>query len=95
MGLLLLCLVALFACGSGQSPRVTRLVRNLTLAQKIGLLHGTAPTVPIGGDNYVGQIGGIPALGIPPLNMEDGPQGTVCVVVFCAHQECALTRRSG
>ena len=48
--------------------RAKKLVANMTLAEKITMLHGTS------GD-YVGNIAGNTRLGIPPLLMNDGPQG--------------------
>ena len=40
----------------------------MTLADKLSLVHG-AP------GPYVGNAVGLPALGVPPLRLQDGPQG--------------------
>lgn len=48
------------------------LVRAMTLAEKLGMLHGTHdPAGPSG----AGYMPGVPRLGIPPLRMADGPAG--------------------
>ena len=44
------------------------LLSQMTLTEKISMMSG------IGGD-YVGNIPGVPRLGIPPISMNDGPQG--------------------
>src|ERR1019366_3229364 len=56
------------------NPGVDRLLSQLTLSEKISLIHGAMePT-----STYQGQAGywvGIPHLGIPPLRFADGPPG--------------------
>ena len=47
-----------------------RLRSQLTLDEKISLLHGTGNTFP-----YIGNVPGLPQIGIPSINMNDGPQG--------------------
>lgn len=66
------------------SPRVAALAANLTLAQKIGFLHGYDGP-------YVGTIAGLASAGIPPLTMEDGPQGVADGVVHTTAWPSALT----
>jgi beta-glucosidase len=44
------------------------MVAKMTVDEKVSLLHGK-------GDGYIGNTPAIPRLGIPPLNMNDGPQG--------------------
>jgi beta-glucosidase len=51
------------------ATRVSQLMAQMTLQQKVAMLHGTE--VP----DYIGQIAGIPALCIPNLNLQDGPAG--------------------
>jgi beta-glucosidase len=51
------------------STRVAQLMGQMTLAQKVAVLHGTnAP-------DYIGKIVGDPSLCIPDLTMQDGPAG--------------------
>jgi beta-glucosidase len=51
--------------------RIAALLGQLSLSQKVSLLHGAGP-VPIDG---VWQVNGVPELGIPGLHMLDGPRG--------------------
>jgi beta-glucosidase len=51
------------------ATRVAQLMAQMTLQQKVAMLHGTE--VP----DYIGRIAGIPSLCIPDLNMQDGPAG--------------------
>lgn len=56
------------------NAKVDRLLSQLTLEEKINLIHGGAEAVPSG----VGQAGtwpGVPRLGIPSLRFTDGPPG--------------------
>ena len=56
------------------NPRVDKLINQMTLEEKISLLHGT-------GEDLAKQVGapgywaGLPRLGIPYLRFADGPQG--------------------
>jgi beta-glucosidase len=55
-------------------PKVDRLLSQMTLEEKIGLLHGGSEASPSG----VGQAGtwpGLPRLHIPSLRLSDGPPG--------------------
>jgi beta-glucosidase len=71
---------------SSSSPdeRAAALVAQMTLAEKLSLLHGPAHGSPQeclqrspadAACAYTGNVAGVPRLGIPPINMEDGPQG--------------------
>jgi beta-glucosidase len=52
--------------------KARQLRSNLTLEEKISLVHG----VDYGKkDSYIGNVPAIPRLGIPPVHMNDGPQG--------------------
>jgi len=50
------------------SERAAQLLQKMTLDEKIHMLHGTIGT-------YVGNVRAIDRLGIPSLNLQDGPQG--------------------
>ena len=73
--------VALLSQPSSQSvpavtgnARVDKLLSQMTLDEKLSLIHGGAEAVPSG----VGQAGtwpGVPRLGIPSLRFTDGPPG--------------------
>jgi beta-glucosidase len=52
------------------ASRVAQLLAQMTLAQKISMLHGTGASSP-----YIGDLGAIPALCIPALGLQDGPAG--------------------
>lgn len=49
--------------------RAKRIVANMTLSEKIMLVHGNVS------DWYTGWVHGVERLGIPELRMQDGPQG--------------------
>lgn len=71
------------ACAIGQSvpvvtgdPRVDKLLSQMTLEEKLKLIHGTQEDPKV----YQGQAGylaGIPRLGIPGLRFADGPPGVL------------------
>src|SRR3954470_18957896 len=52
--------------------RASALVKQMTLDEKLQLVHGTG-FVPNAG--YAGHVAGIPRLGIPDLFLADGPNG--------------------
>ncbi|WAZ20130.1 beta-glucosidase [Streptomyces cinnabarinus] len=52
--------------------RVEGLLADLTLDEKISLLHGATDPAPLG---QAGYVPGVPRLGIPPLRLADGPAG--------------------
>ncbi len=52
------------------ATRVSQLLAQMTLAQKISMLHGTGASSP-----YIGDLGAIPALCIPAMGLQDGPAG--------------------
>jgi beta-glucosidase len=55
--------------GTPTATRVAQLMGQMSLQQKVGMLHGTdAP-------DYIGKIVGDPSLCIPDLTFEDGPAG--------------------
>mmetsp|Transcript_62410 Transcript_62410/g.185932 ORF Transcript_62410/g.185932 Transcript_62410/m.185932 type:complete len:718 (+) Transcript_62410:45-2198(+) len=60
--------------------RARALVGNMSLEEKLQMLHGPS-TMPTGGCTtsptcaYVGNVPGIPRLDVPPITMNDGPQG--------------------
>lgn len=72
----LLAAACLAAAAAAQSPeeRAKAMVAQMTLEEKIGLMHGPSDC---SGDQcwYVGNVPGIPRLGLPRINMNDGPQG--------------------
>jgi beta-glucosidase len=51
------------------ATRAAQLMAQMTLAQKVSILHGTNDP------NYIGKIVGIPSLCIPDVNFQDGPAG--------------------
>ena len=69
--------------GSSPSERAAALVAKMTLDEKLVMLHGPATgpccqcntTADGGGCAYVGNVAGNTKLSIPPLTMNDGPQG--------------------
>ena len=56
--------------GAPIATRVRMLLDQMSIAQLDNMVHGDGET-----SGYVGQVAGIPSLCIPPLNLEDGPQG--------------------
>ena len=71
------------ALASGQSvptvtgdPKVDKLLSQMTLKEKLTLIHGTQEDPKV----YQGQAGylaGVPRLGIPGLRFADGPPGVL------------------
>src|SRR5579871_2116764 len=62
------------AAFSSGNPRVDKLISQMTLEEKISLLHGTGePDAQKVG--AVGYWGGLKRLGIPYMRFADGPQG--------------------
>lgn len=57
--------------GATSEERALALIEEMTLEEKIVMLHG-APTDKVG---YVGYVPGNERLGIPALRLNDGPQG--------------------
>lgn len=53
---------------SSPQERAQALLSAMTTEEKITMLHGTS-------GNYVGNVAGNERLGIPALNLQDGPQG--------------------
>ena len=51
------------------AQRVQQVLNTMDQAEEASLLSGD------GSSSYIGQVGGIPALCIPSLNLEDGPSG--------------------
>ena len=64
-----------FASAATESPRVAGLVSNMTDDEKFSMLHGHQICGQLGLKCYTGKVAGIPRLGIPDINMNDGPQG--------------------
>lgn len=56
--------------------RVEQLLREMTLDEKIQLLHGTGEDA-LTGQGQAGFLQGIPRLGIPSLRLADGPPGVL------------------
>jgi beta-glucosidase len=81
--------------GTLTDPELLTLVAEMTLAEKTGMVHGSADTtcattLPEGCVGQAGWIPGVPRLGIPPLRMTDGPAG-----VRLGHVETALPAPAG
>jgi len=57
-------------------PRVDKLLSQMTLEEKLTLIHGTHED-PAVYQGQAGYLGGIPRLGIPGLRFADGPPGVL------------------
>jgi len=78
--LILICLTASSASAQNSTitgnPRVDKLLSQMTLDEKIAMIHGTGEDSP----TYQGQAGylpGVKRLGIPPMRFADGPPGVL------------------
>jgi len=76
-----LCLAAFVPLAGQSGPpavtgnaRVDRLLSQMTLAEKISMIHG-APEDPSTSQGQAGYLPGVPRLGIPSLRFVDGPPG--------------------
>ena len=58
------------------NARVDGLISQMTLEEKIGMIHGAAEP-PATDQGQAGYLPGIPRLGIPSLRMADGPPGVL------------------
>ena len=52
------------------AERVTQVLAQMTLDQKVSILHGNGNATP-----YIGNVTGIPSLCIPDIGLQDGPAG--------------------
>lgn len=57
-------------------PRVDKLLSQMTLQEKLTLIHGTSED-PKEYQGQAGYLGGVPRLGIPGLRFADGPPGVL------------------
>ena len=64
--------------------RVDNLLSQMTLQEKLTLVHGTAEDRSAS-QGQAGYLGGIPRLNIPGLRFADGPPGALT-----RHQECEV-----
>jgi beta-glucosidase len=76
--------------GTLTDPELHALVSQMTLPEKIGMVHGSADTtcsttLPEGCVGQAGWIPGVARIGVPPLRMTDGPAG-----VRLGHVETAM-----
>ena len=82
-----------------QAPPATRakaVLAKMQLDEKLAMLHGADKEFDSGtltGDRYVGNVIGNARLGIPQLNLNDGPQvlaaaaaRPICLLVACHHR---------
>ena len=65
------------ALGPSVSPadRAAALLAQMTLEEKIAMVHGAGYPVPFNGAGYAGVVPGNARLGIPPLYLADSPVG--------------------
>jgi beta-glucosidase len=61
------------------ATRAAAILKQMNLSEKVVMLHGQRGVSHVGHDsNYTGLILGNKRLGIPAIQMEDGPQGFRC-----------------
>ena len=70
--LALLLLLAICTTGRSWGADIAALLKQMTLDEKIALVHGTRDPQGLG---QAGYWPGLPRLGIPPLRLADGPAG--------------------
>ncbi|MGO8719054.1 MAG: glycoside hydrolase family 3 protein [Acidobacteriaceae bacterium] len=58
------------------NPRVDKLLSEMTLREKIGMIHGSHED-PATFQGQAGYLAGVPRLGIPSLRLADGPPGVL------------------
>ncbi|HTQ99492.1 MAG TPA: glycoside hydrolase family 3 C-terminal domain-containing protein, partial [Candidatus Acidoferrum sp.] len=103
---ILLLLLASWLCCSSRllAADVDGLLAQMTLDEKLALLHGQPDPDPATGLNSAGYLPGVPRLGIPPLRLADGPAGIrtdapatamPAPVMLAASFDRALARRYG
>jgi beta-glucosidase len=85
--MLITVLLAFLACCLSQSTmpwmnkslspadRAKALLSAMTTEEKIAMLHGIADEPDVAPEGYVGYVVGNDRFGIPPLKLNDGPQG--------------------
>jgi beta-glucosidase len=61
------------------NPKVDKLLAQMTLAEKISMIHGS-PEDAATSQGQPGYLAGVPRLGIPPLRLVDGPAGVLTQV---------------
>jgi len=57
---------------AGGTSRIDRLIAQMTLPEKLSMLHGARDPENLG---QAGYLPGVPRLGIPPMRLTDGPAG--------------------
>jgi beta-glucosidase len=70
--LALLLILAMCSTGRSWGADIAALLKQMTLEEKIALVHGTRDPKGLG---QAGYWPGLPRLGIPPLRLADGPPG--------------------
>lgn len=73
--LLLPGLVLALSCPAVYGADIDQLLAQMTLDEKLSMLHGAEDPDPAIGLDAAGYVPGIPRLGIPPLRLADGPAG--------------------
>src|SRR6516165_9640529 len=82
---------------------VDRLLSQMTLAEKISLIHGS-PEDAATSQGQPGYVAGVPRLNIPSLRLVDGPPGVLtkvwstgmtCTMGLAATFDRALARKNG
>jgi beta-glucosidase len=66
--LVLLAVALVLVAGETPRQRAARTLGQMTLAEKLSMVYGSS-------SKYAGYVKGVPRLNIPPLVLQDGPQG--------------------